>query len=126
MFGTDLSALGPLPGLQIFGGLLILVGLAVAIWKGIKDSRKPSAGNGGVQMFFDGPIAGALRELNRIADSLETTPNIRQTISDLKALMFSELEKAEQRHGIDLDKLETRVRDCELTIAHMGGRGNRR
>lgn len=60
-----LDKLGPYPLLQLFGALLVLAGLALAIYRGTRDRQKTEANPYITEQryYFDGPIGEALKLL---------------------------------------------------------------
>src|ERR1035437_7716009 len=69
MQDIGLDKLGPFPILQIVGAILVLVMLALAVYKGSRD-RKLSADQeirpGNARWYFDGPLNAALETLRDV------------------------------------------------------------
>ena len=70
MLDQATSQFGPFIIMQYGGVLLVLVGLAVAVYRGTRD-RKTSIDQemmpGGVHWYFDGPLNAALQTLHDIS-----------------------------------------------------------
>lgn len=62
-----LDKLNQFPILQFFGGLIVLAGVAYAIFKGQRDSGKAAPPEPPeLRWYFDGPLVQALHELKGI------------------------------------------------------------
>ena len=69
MQDLGIDKLGPFPLLQLVAAIVVLAGLAAAVYRGTRD-RKLSADQesmpGGVRWYFDGPMNAALETLRDI------------------------------------------------------------
>lgn len=71
MQDLPVDRLGPYPLLQFAAAILVIGGLAIAIWRGTKDRQKLAPEQ---RWFFDGPLAATmtlLRENREILRSIE-------------------------------------------------------
>lgn len=77
-----IDSLGPYPLLQLVGALLVLAGLALAIYRGTRDRQKAEVSPypGEQRYFFDGPIGEGLKLLR---DSRNLLNEIRAHVEPL-------------------------------------------
>ena len=74
---------GPYPLLQLAGAIVILAGLALAIYRGTRDQKWNTPEIPGEQRwFFDGPIATAVNVLRDIRNHLDRLVEISAPIPE--------------------------------------------
>jgi hypothetical protein len=102
-----IDKLGPFPLLQLAAAMVILAGLAVAVYRGTRD-RKLSADQysmpGSARWYFDGPLNAALETLR---DTYRVMCNI-----DHQVATFGELFRTHIRL---LDEIKAEIHDIRNT-----------
>jgi hypothetical protein len=103
-----LDKLGQFPLLQLFGGLLILLGVAYAILKGQRDSGKSAPPEPPeLRWYFDGPLVQAINEMKGIY-------RVGNEIRDLLKDSLDERRTEHKEHMVAIRELVDRIRDLEL------------
>jgi hypothetical protein len=120
MQDLGINQLGPYPILQGAGAVVVLMGLALAVYSGTRD-RKLSADQqevpGRVRWYFDGPLNAALetlRDIYRVMSSIDNQvetfgeqfrthtrllEEIKQKLVEIKDVQIATLEILRSDHG---------------------------
>lgn len=117
-----IESLGAFPIIQIGIAAVVVGGFAVATWRGLRESKRPQ--QGGVEMFFDGPIVTGIKALDRLAAAAEKIVAAAPDVAKMREewgekLRLSRHEMYTRMHDMqvdwekDHDALEARVRDLE-------------
>lgn len=108
MQDLPIDRLGPYPILQFAAALLVMGGLAIAVWRGIQDRKKNGNDpfSSDQRYFFDGPLGAAMVLLKEQKDLLQrieehqakilgqaheanhTLDDIREDVKDIKDEKF--------------------------------------
>ena len=91
MQDLGVDKLGPYPLLQLAGAIMILAGLALAIYRGTRDQKRDTPEIPGEQRwFFDGPVAVAVNllrdnknHLSRLVEILAPVPEELRKQTDI-------------------------------------------
>lgn len=134
---VDIKALEPFPSLQFAVALVVALAGCYAIYRGVRDGRKPAASPDPTLVFMDGPIGEGIKALQRIGIALEHAPilqremrermdDIGERVSDGKRALFERIEEVERREEGHRRDLDSRLRAVEQECARLGARAGRR
>ncbi len=133
---VDITALEPFPSLQFAVALVVALAGCYAIYRGIRDGKKPSAAPDPTLVFMDGPVGECIKGLHRIGLALEHAPILRaelqervndigDRVSEGKRALFEKIEDLERREEAHRRDLDSRLRAVEQECARLGVRRGR-
>jgi hypothetical protein len=133
---VDIKALEPFPSLQFAVALVVALAGCYAIYRGIRDGKKPPAAPDPTLVFMDGPIGEGIKALQRIGLALEHAPILRaelqervndigERVSEGKRALFEKIEDLERREEAHRRDLDSRLRAVEQECARLGVRRGR-
>jgi hypothetical protein len=134
---VDIKALEPFPSLQFAVALVVALAGVYAIYRGVRDSKKPAPAPDPTLVFMDGPIGAGIKALERIGIALERAPilqvemrerldEIGERVSDGKRALFERIDEVERREEAHRHQLDSRLRAVEQECARLGARQARR
>jgi len=89
MQDVPIDRLGPYPILQFAAAIVVLGGLALAIWRGTRDRKSANSQMPeGTRWFFDGPLAMAINLMrdskNHLSRIVEQNEHILEELRGIK------------------------------------------